>query len=545
LIVVGVLTAVGLTLPSACPGLGADGPGSGPQGGSKIAEVAGVPVTSEAVFQQYQMAKQGQPSANSPMFELNTLGQSIDTALRDAALMSLASQKGLKVTDESAKKVVNQFLDEAFKSQRARLIADKKLKEGATEAEFVEAFKKENNGRSPDDVRKEQVDSVIKGLADPARKAGIEAEVLRTMLQDWYLASFSVTEEQVKASYDQLTVRRLTFQDPAKSAEANRKDAEAALSEAGGGANWAAVFAKYGKGQKDEPRPYGRAVMEGEEALKPLLELKAGGVTLIEEPGGVALYKLDKVENKPPADWATKKGELTEQYKRARASKKMESDIESAVKSAVWKDEGYRLTAEAAKEWRQSFGKSPAEIRETMEALIKQIDAVQPSDGLSRQGLALAKYVAFDSFFNQLTPKEQADLREQQVAALQAVLEFTESPEIRLKVYDSLLASEDWEAAGEALLDAATHNGLFDSAGETQAAQIRKRLEAAEKAGKIEKAALDAVKKELSDWEARKKEDEIARKEEEANQKKIEAELDKLDEPGANPKEGQPKAKSN
>jgi hypothetical protein len=221
------------------------------------------------------------------------------------------------------------------------------------------------------------------------------------------------------------------------------------------------------------------------------------------------------------------------QFQRQQAQSKLSKDVEDFKKSKlVWKDDVFKLAYDIFQEERG--GQSGVEQhRERLKDLASKVKAATPKSGLAAMVQTLARYSAFEAYYATLPADQQKEAREERASVLKDVLEKNESNEVRLQLYDLYVDMGQYEEAGDALAEAANNNSGTDATSIRANAEIKDRLGKAEKAGKIEKAALDAVKKSLARWEKERIDEEKAQQEEQKSAKDVDKELEKLDDPAA------------
>lgn len=528
------LVAVGLIYSGSCFGMfGPGGAGVGPEGENPvIVDVGGEPVTYAVAQQIESMSRQSQPSNGDPRVEFNIKLGALEVAMQQAATVSIAKKKGLKVSTDSASRMFNADFDRQLEAERLQLVQEGKLKDGASQQEFLAAFKTKTGGKSPDELKKTGLASFLEALKDPAQAQDIERRVLAALVREAYEKEHNPTEADLKKSYDAFNVKVLPFDDPKMSSEQKAEAAKKAVAEIKSGLSFDDAIKKYAKGRPNAPMPFGRQYVETQEELKPLLDLKPGGLSdPIEAGGNVSVYQLVDIKSNLPADFEKNKARMMEAFKGQKAMQAQNKDIDNVLKgSTQWKDPVYKLAYDVFIELREGFQAGPQKMADNLMALAKELQDAEPKTGAAIQIKSFARFVAFEQAFASMKPEQQKELRKDRALNIEDVLQNTESVSLRLDAYDNYLAIPKYEEAGQALVDAATANVGTEPQNIFNNGEIERRIREAEKAAKVNKEYLEKAKQAVARWGRERLEAEAQRKEDEKAKSSVDDELKKLEE---------------
>lgn len=533
--VLGVLTIIGLMNTGTCSGLSHLGQQPNQQGaGAVIAQLGDRPILADVIDQAVEQERMQQPGISNPAYEFYTFGTAIDKAVNQAATVILAEQRGLKADETVLKALMDKEWARGMEQAKLQLIQNKKLKAGATEKEFVETFKKEN-GKTPDELKAARLVELTAQLKDPAQGQQLRDNILSASLADAYQKDANVSLDDLKKSFENFNVQRLAFDDPKVPKEKRQETAEKALADLKGGLKFEDVAKKYAPGKPIAPLPYGRGLLENQPDLKIILDLKPGQTSdIIDQLDSPVIYKLVSVTPNLPKDFEKNKNEQLKQYKFQKASEALQKDVEGLKSSKLkWVDPGVEFGYDVFRTQNEGFKLGAEGLKKKYEELVDKSAAVKPTTGLGDKMLTLGKFSAFESYFASLTPEQQKEKREDRTTILQDVLEKSESIDVRMLLYDNLVAAEDWETAGAVLLQAAEYNTGTDENATRAASEIRMRVSKAEGDKKIDKDVLLSVKKELARWEQEKIDANKEQKEAEKTKSNVTDELKQFNDPEA------------
>lgn len=511
-----------------------------------VAQIGGQPVTADQVETQALVAKQGQPQIE-PGYDFFLTSDALDQTLSRAAIEVLAKEKGIKVNDDVAKGLFDEEFPKMITSEKQRLVTEKKLKEGASDKEFEAAFKKETGGKTVEEIKNDRLMTFLARLKDPNEGPRLATEISALLLSQSYEKNLNLGLEDLKKSYDTYNVLRMTFADPKQTLEQRTEAAKKAIAEVKGGMKFEDALAKYNKGAPTIPLPYTAALIEREASLKPVASLKPGELSEpLVQGQTVAVYKLISLKQSLPSDFEKTKDTLLKNFKQERAGAAMQEDIKAMKDTKlVWKDPAVELAFKVYKAQREGFSSSaPADLNAKLLDLSKEATTTKPSTAFGERLMGLARYSAYEAYYNTLAPDKKEAANEERVEILQSVLDHNESNAIRLQLYETFVAMKNYEDAGAMLLDVAKYNTGTDEASVRATSDLRLRTDKAEKDGKIDKATIAAIRKEITRWEQDRIEEEKVKKEAEKGVSGVDKELEKLNDPEAVKKSQEPKKDS-
>lgn len=537
LYVIGALTVIGLLYTGTCSSMM---PWAQPQQQNQnvalVAELDGRQVGSDDVLKVADELRKSRPTNGDPRQEFRLTVDALDQTLTLIAIDGLAKAKGVTADQ----KTVTEYVEGDFRERAARVkasyIAAKKLKADATDAEFEAVFKKDpqSGGRSFDEIKKGAVEQGQTLVGDPENGKLFRAQVLIHGLTQAYAASIDASPEAYKKSTESLEVKSLPFDDLNVPLEERQATAEKALADLKGGMKFPDAIKKYASKKPDIALPMPRAQVETLPDLAPLLALKPGQMSdVIVFQGNPTIYVLESVKVNVPPDFDKKQKFYLDTYKTTQANKVLAKDLEEVKKSAKWKSDVCRLSFELG----VLESKGPTNGMDAYHASLKEISSklngLKPTDMLGVKLLPMAKYEAFETVFSSSKPEVQKELRAERSELIREVLSDTESVALRLELYDNEVAAGNFEAAGEALVDAAKNNAGTDPIAIDLNQQVSAKLTEARAAKKIDAAVLDAVQKEIDNFKQGILQAEKDKEEAEKNASKVDDELKKLDESGS------------
>ncbi len=302
---------------------GRDGEEREPEPGSAAvaAQVNGQPVTRAEVRQQFEQmigqllpvyASMGQHLGLEGLWQLRLDG--MERAIQTTALAQEARKQGVSVSKGELKRRAEQGVDQQMAQLKGRF-------QGEELEEMLAQIAAENDpeiqGRSEMSERGFRKWALAFSLAPGQR---LREDMLIEKLRESAVGDVSATEQDLLASYDRATVRRIVIsRAPPGGAERTEEEAkqraEALLARAKGGED----FAELAKAESDDPAAeqtggllenLGRRGLpkEWQEAVFPL---EPGEVSpVIPLPGGYEIVKMEKKTRELPKDFEKNKDQL-------------------------------------------------------------------------------------------------------------------------------------------------------------------------------------------------------------------------------------------
>ncbi|MCG9896188.1 MAG: hypothetical protein MH204_12005, partial [Fimbriimonadaceae bacterium] len=215
MIVVGVALGLGLILPSLMLGSFGGGPAQAPA----VLKVGERPVTELQLAQLEQESLQsGIPTPTDPNAWLSSFGTRVEQVISRTALEIIAEQEGVEVTEEQAVAAAMSQFETQLMMARFQLQQSAGLKPDADDKAFEEAFQKQY-GRSVGEFRTDFETRIRAGMEEPETKRQLLQAALPTAVQTALGAKLTVTEAEVKQSYQTLVLNRIALTDPAMTPE--------------------------------------------------------------------------------------------------------------------------------------------------------------------------------------------------------------------------------------------------------------------------------------------------------------------------------------
>ncbi|MBS1713142.1 MAG: hypothetical protein JST30_02265 [Armatimonadetes bacterium] len=537
LYVIGGLTVIGLLYTGTCSSMM---PWAQPQAQNQnvalVAELDGKKVGSDDVLKVADVLRRDRPTNGDPRQEFRLTVDALDQSLTLIAIDGLAKLKGASADD----KTIAEYVENDFRERAARVkasyIATKKLKPDATDAEFEAVFKKDPQagGKTFDEIKKAAVEQGQTLANDPENGAVFRAQVLVHALTKAYAASVEATPEAYKKSTESFETKSLPFDDVKVPLDERKATADKALADLKGGMKFPDAIKKYAPKKPDIALPMPRALVEASPELAPILSIKPGQVSdVIVFQGNPTIYIVDSVKANVPPDFDKKQKFYLDTYKTSQATKQLGKDLEEVKKSVKWHSDVCRLSFELG----VLESKGPTEGIDAFHAALRDIASklkdAKPTDLLGAKLQAMAKFEAFETVFSSSKPEEKKEMRAERSEMIRDVLSDTESVVLRLELFDNEAEAGNFEAAGEALVDAAKNNTGSDPIAIDLNQQITTKLEAARTAKKIDTAVLDAVQKEIDNFKKGILQAEQDKEDAAKNAAKVDDELKKLDEGGS------------
>lgn len=487
-----------------------------------------------------------------PFMELSLVAGALQQLVNGGLQVELAKQKGIALTDDAIVAYLNGQIDGLMKAEKERLVKAGKIKADATETQLEEAIRKDApNFTSFAEVRKQNETMIRQELADPAKRTAVLLQAAQALIAEAEAKRLNLTEEQVLQDYDERTLKRVYLSEASNKGKDLKAEAEKILAEIKGGTTFEQAMDKYSNDAPTTPKErvsknelkYGTTMLLDDPRLGSLATLKKGDVSgVLDEFGGVAIYKVVDVKRNLPKDWDKNKTQLIEQAKQGRVVREVQKAIEEMQKQdrVVWKSAGYRIAYEFQRLASDpSVASDAAKLKERQKELLADAETAIEKDPIGSNVAKLVRFVIFESVYAQATGDDKKTMLERRIEYAKALPQYDDRPSLQLQVVDMYIEGQDKENAGSTLLEAARANMDTSDAGKgnhaamlTKLTQMREQKQIEEEVAKLvdeqldrwvtDKAAADKEAEELRKMEAEAaKEREAAKKADEAEQKKL------------------------
>lgn len=523
--------------------------------GPEVFAVGGSKVTSTQLQEALDMqAAQMQAEGGDPLNEFQVYSLALKRLVDSKSKRDFAISKGVKLDEGRIAEIYMRRLAEGKVMLRKQLIEQKKIKENATDAEFLAAAKEAGMDFA---TQESQIKTELpKALADPARRDDIYDDVIGIALQDLYLKTTKISDADLEKNYVQNSYKQIMISDQAN-AEANKKKAEQVLAEIKAGKTFEAAMEQYvqtppaaGKKKSDQTQDLPASLVDKNDFYKDLAGMKPGEVRLVNMKFGPVLYKFMGTKKDLPKDFATKKETYRENLAREEAFRVAMQDADKFKETAkiAWKSPGFEsVYAYGTKlDKGELNGKDFAALKKELDPLIAKAREASELDNEGRRPAVLTQFAMMDQLWRTAkTPADKKALEEERMRIIAETLEVTESGTARLELAQMLLDKKD-PLAIEQVLKAAEANvstGPMGAKTDNDIVMILAKLKAA-KLGTPEelKKIEDEHQRWLKDRQAELQAQAEARMEEEKAKREAEAEAKKEAEE-AKKNQPQPKAR--
>jgi len=528
--VVAILVLLVMVLPSAMPGLNffnAPKQGEGP-----VAKIGSKTITGADLSEQMEVAGKQMGVPQGAQQEAIMVAASIFDLVQRKAIETLVEERKVEVSEAAVLAYLDRELDREIKNTRQTFVQEGKLKADATDQQFIDLFKKER-GMTPEEMKKQQVSQVETMLADAEQAKLVMNSAGRFLLLDNIQSTTELSDEELKATYETLSVKQIIFGDVNVPIEEREKKAEEALAEIRGGAKFEDVQKKHMPGDSGAPIEIRRDSVRTTPGLEPLAELKKGEVSdVLMQFGMPTIYYVVDVTQKVPEDFEKQKETYRTQVISQRAQTELEKQIKEIIeKRSEWNSpivKGFYdyAAAQSDPNLMGNMAKTRDLMKEIEKTAISRIGVdeskFQAGDGWAQ----LLRFAAQSGYYNLMTEQEKSAMRAERLEAINGVLETTDDAMLRLEAYELLLAEGNQAEAVEQLVGAVEASVAFDEASIQVIEQVKSKVAAAEAQKKIDAETLKVVKDALTTWSTEKATFEKEQKELEAEEEKLRKEAE-------------------
>ena len=292
-------------------------PTGGPPGGERakriIAEVNGEPIQRE----QFEMmvserSRERSMVSGDALASIGVRRQVFDEQVQQILIAQAAEKEGIRLSDRDLDREIDKLVDQQVKQERERAAQGKPMTDQQFEMVIRSAM-----GKSVAEWREELKQNW------ESRKPLLRQALLQQKLMEKVAKVPNPSDEELKRSYDLLTIRHILVSTGNRTEEQARKRAEEILQKVRSGAD----FAKLAKEFSDDPGskqnggslgaiPRSQvAALFVPEFAKAVEALQPGQVSdLVKTQYGFHIIRLDGVKPNVPADFEKNKAEYAKQY---------------------------------------------------------------------------------------------------------------------------------------------------------------------------------------------------------------------------------------
>lgn len=477
---------------------------------------------------QRQFENQGTPQAI-----LGNHVTAVQGYVAEAATSSLASAKGVAITDANIETVAATAAKQSIDQAKAQMLMNGMIKPDASEAEADKILSAQAGGKSVPDIIKDQAAEIVKFYRDEKTKSQVITALIPEMLREKYAETSDFTEEDLKASFNEYSFSVIRFGDLEKDLTEREDLAIEALDAAKGGGDFAALQAKYAPGASNEEKAITltAGTLESSPELAPLKNLKAGEISDVVMYGGSpTIYKLNSVKPNLPPDFDKTKANLLQNAKQSRANQALQKDLDAKNEEfkPQFEDDGLRVAYETFAEMNKpELFTNPAKLTEFLEDKRAELRDPELTSNNFPNLIAATEFIIVESLYGQATPDNKEELIDARIESANNMLQFFEDNEYRIRLADELLRDGRKDEAFSFLLQAAENNGDYESTGEATNDKITNLLARAKSEKAWDESGISTIQKELDRWQTDRNQFLQEQKEFEEEQKRAAAELDK------------------
>jgi parvulin-like peptidyl-prolyl isomerase len=292
-------------------------PTGGPPGGERakriIAEVNGEPIQRE----QFEMmvserSRERSMVSGDALASIGVRRQVFDEQVQQILIAQAAEKEGIRLSDRDLDREIDKLVDQQVKQERERAAQGKPM----TDQQF-EMVVRSAMGKSVAEWREELKQNW------ETRKPLLRQALLQQKLMETVAKVPNPSDEELKRSYDLLTIRHILVSTGNRTEEQARKRAEEILQKVRSGADFANLAKEFSDdpGSKQNGGSLGAiprsqvAALFVPEFAKAVEALQPGQVSdLVKTQYGFHIIRLDGVKPNVPADFEKNKAEYAKQY---------------------------------------------------------------------------------------------------------------------------------------------------------------------------------------------------------------------------------------
>lgn len=496
-----------------------------------VAKVGSYAITTDEI--DTMMKQQG--ALTNPQDEAMAYENVLKGIVTEALTLQLAEKSGIPLTDADLEKQAEAAIDQQLSMTKLQLVMQNKLKPTATDADFQAEVQKET-GVDFKTFRAQRIKAITDQIKDPATRPQMAAGLGRPILEAAIVSKLNPSEDEVKKSFEVLETKRIYVKGSDATATLNK-----ALSEIKAGLSFEAAMNRYsndipspGKTVSESTTTVSAAMMGVEPAKKALLDLKPGEVSgVIAEDQGASVYKLISVKSNLPKDYEQRKAEYKNSYAQTLARNQVDKDLADLEKTTKieWQSKGYKAIYDLRTAL-ENHG-SNEDFKKALQAVEQEASAAN-NDSVGEKVAGLANYVASNTLWSMATDAEKKAMLDSHVDAINQVLEYSESTDLRLELCTLFMQMKKGPEAARSLIEAARNNNDVSDEGQRSYNAIMSMESKLKAAGLLAQGDEKALAVELDRWRSdkadaekaiadQKKRDEEDLKQSEAEKKKDQA----------------------
>lgn len=410
-------------------------PTGGPPGGGhsyqNVAIVDGEPVSRE----QFEMmvedrVRQQVALMGDAMASIGVRWQVFQDLVTQALIAKAAEKEGIRLSDRDLDREIEKLVDEQVKQERERAAQGKPL----NDREF-EMIIRNSVGKSVAEWREE-----LKQSWEP-RKPLLRQSLLEQKLMEKVAKVPNPSDDELKRSFDLLTIRHILVSTDKRTEEQARKRAEEILQKLHSGAD----FARIAKEFSDDPGskqnggslgaiPRSQLFIFAPEFTKAVEALQPGQMSgLVKTQFGFHIIRLDSVKPNVPADFDKKKEEYAKQYVESQRQAKWQQYLAGLRRTAKVEILDPELQAfQTLEDLRQKAGtpEYTAALTRAIEAFEKATKELPSAEAM----VVLGELYRTQSELPGLAEPARKKAREAAITAWQNALQRLESVQLRMRL---------------------------------------------------------------------------------------------------------------
>lgn len=438
------------------------GPTGGPPGGERarenIAIVNGQPINRD----QFEMlvndrARERVMLSGDAMAAIGVRSEAFEEQVLQALIAQAADKEGIRVSDRDLDREIDKLVDQQVKQERERAAKDKPL----SDREF-EMIIRNSIGKSVAEWREE-----LKQNWEP-RKPLLRQTLFHQKLTDKVAKVPNPSDDELKRSYDLLTIRHILVSTGNRTEEQARKRAEEIMQKLHAGADFARIAKEFSDdpGSKANGGSLGAiprsqvALLFVPEFAKAVEALQPGqNSDLVKTQFGFHIVRLDSVKPSVPADFDKKKADYAKQYVESQRNAKWQQYLAELRRAAKIEILDPELQAfQTLEELRQKAGtpEYTAALTKAIAAFEKSTQEMPSAEAM----VVLGELYRTQSELPGLAETARQKARENAITAWQNALQRLESVQLRMRLAELYrkqkqddLAIKQYEEVGKVAWD--------------------------------------------------------------------------------------------